>query len=265
MSLTKQNSLLLGILTLIGLLLIAIGLLISPIPQPQAYHNFADQRSYYGIVNAWNVLSNIPFALVGIWGIWILLFSKKIQFIYKQERWPWLGIVMGLILIAIGSSYYHLAPDNSRLVWDRIAIIIFSMSFVGAFITERISDQIGFWLWIALLGLGIYSAFHSLEDLRLYFGLQIFIILAALIMLLFPSPYTRNRDLVVIVVFYSLARLFEIFDQQIYFLTKQIISGHSLKHIAGAIAGFCLIYMLWQRKIKKGMQNEKAISDSVMG
>ena len=41
--------------------------LLPPIPQDPSYHNFADQRRLAGIANALDVLSNIPFALVGEW------------------------------------------------------------------------------------------------------------------------------------------------------------------------------------------------------
>jgi len=53
-------------ITLLGLL---GAVLVSPIPQDQAYHNFADQRNILGVPNFWNVATNIPFVLVGIMGI----------------------------------------------------------------------------------------------------------------------------------------------------------------------------------------------------
>ena len=57
--------------------LIAVaGLLLPRIPQPQSYHVFADQRSFLGIPNFANVVSNIPFAVVGLWGLVFLLRSN---------------------------------------------------------------------------------------------------------------------------------------------------------------------------------------------
>ena len=43
-------------------------LLLSPIPQDQGYHHFADQRTLLGIPNFWNVISNLPFIAVGAAG-----------------------------------------------------------------------------------------------------------------------------------------------------------------------------------------------------
>jgi hypothetical protein len=50
------------------------------------------------------------------------------MFIDARERWLYLVMFAGLSLTAFGSGYYHLAPDNARLVWDRIAIM---MVFMG--------------------------------------------------------------------------------------------------------------------------------------
>jgi len=33
----------------------------------------------------------------------------------------WLFLI-GLLLTAFGSSFYHLAPNNARLIWDRLPI-----------------------------------------------------------------------------------------------------------------------------------------------
>ena len=48
---------------LVGFTLLAITVvfLLPPIPQDPAYHNFADQRTLYGVPNFWNVVSNLPF------------------------------------------------------------------------------------------------------------------------------------------------------------------------------------------------------------
>jgi hypothetical protein len=53
------------------------------------------------------------------------------------------SVFVGLQLTAFGSSYYHLSPNNSRLVWDRLPMTIAFMSMVAAIIAERISLRIG--------------------------------------------------------------------------------------------------------------------------
>lgn len=237
-------------------LLVAIMFLLKPIPQPPEYHAFAYQKSWLGIPHALDVLSNILFGLAGLWGLVLLWRPGKIQFVDKRERWPWLGVSIGLILTAFGSAYYHLAPDNTRLVWDRLPMTIVFMSYAAALITERVNKSLGLWLWPLLVALGFYSVFlwhiselRGISDLRFYVGIQEFAILVSLIMLLTASPYTRTWDLAVVVALYGLARLCEISDQEIYRITGGIVSGHTLKHMAAALAGFWLIHMIWKRKM----------------
>lgn len=92
-------------------------LLMPRIPQPQTYHQFADHRSFLGISNFGDVASNLPFAVIGAWGIAFVLQSRRKRdnrtFIDDREHWPYLFAFVGLLLTAVGSSYYHLAPANA--------------------------------------------------------------------------------------------------------------------------------------------------------
>lgn len=241
-----------------ALLTVIVALFFDPIPQPQAYHAFADDRSWLGIPNAWNVLSNVSFALVGVWGLLLLFTPENVKFIDHRERFMWVGVSIGLLLTAIGSSYYHLAPDNYRLVWDRLPMTIVFMSAIAALIGERISINLGLWLWPALLAVGFLSVFlwykselSGMGDLRFYVGLQVFTILVILVMLITRSPYTRTYDLIIVILLYALAFLFETYDHQINIFTRDIITGHALKHFAAALAGLWLLRMVAKRKIKK--------------
>jgi len=47
----------------------AVAVLLPRIPQPQSYHDFADQRSLLGIPNFGDVASNLLFAVSGVWGL----------------------------------------------------------------------------------------------------------------------------------------------------------------------------------------------------
>jgi hypothetical protein len=90
--------------------------LLPRIPQPLSYHEFADHRSLFGIPNFGDVASNLPFALIGIWGL-VFLFQSgsgetSRRFVDQRERWPYFFVFAGLVLTAFGSSYYHLAPDT---------------------------------------------------------------------------------------------------------------------------------------------------------
>ena len=236
------------LLVILTILLFAIGYQLPPLPQSQSYHDFADQRSYFSIPNTWDVLSNVPFAIAGLWGMFQLCTPNKIAFINSHERWPWMGFSIGLILIALGSGYYHLSPDDSGLILDRLSMIIAFTSYAAALICDRISVRLGLWLWPVFLIIGISSVLVWSYDLRLYVGVQAFSILLPLVMLLTPPSYTRSYDLAVAAFFYVLAVILEKLDEQIYQLTDKLISGHALKHVVAALAGFWLIRMLLKRK-----------------
>ena len=55
--------------------------------QPLEYHRMADERTMAGIPNALNVLSNLPFALVGLLGIATVRAAKR-TFDDPRDRWP---------------------------------------------------------------------------------------------------------------------------------------------------------------------------------
>jgi hypothetical protein len=237
----------------------AIGLLLPRIPQPQSYHMFADQRSFLGIPNFGDVVSNLPFAVVGLWGLVSLLRSKQnpVPFIDPRERWPYLIVFGGLLLTAFGSSYYHLRPSNARLVWDRLPMTIVFMSLVSAIIVERISPRTGLWLLPVLLAIGLgsvlqwyLSELHGVGDLRFYSAVQAYSTLFLLIALLLPSSYTRGADLAIVAGFYVLAKVLELLDRPIFEL-GHVVSGHTLKHLAAAGAGYWILRMLLKRQSQR--------------
>src|SRR5260370_18657614 len=114
---------------------------VRPIAQSLAYHHFADQRALWGIPNFADTVSNLPFLFVGIWGIVIIL--RGVRFIDARERWPYLIFFAGVALTCIGSSYYHLAPDNDRLAWDRLPMTVGFMSLLAAVVAKRIDVNPG--------------------------------------------------------------------------------------------------------------------------
>src|SRR5262245_28978850 len=111
-------------------------LLLPRIPQDPAYHNFTDRRSLFGIANALNVLSNLPFVLVGAIGLINMLRPALTRFEKASERWPYIVFFVGITLTCFGSAYYHLEPANERLVWDRLPMSIAFMGLFAAVIVE---------------------------------------------------------------------------------------------------------------------------------
>jgi len=240
---------------LLAAVLTVVALFVPRTPQPLSYHDFADKRSWLGIPNFGDVASNILFLVSGLCGLAFLLrkFSRE-QFIDSRERWPFFLVFLGLILTAFGSAYYHLAPDNARLMWDRLPMTIVFMPLVATLLAERVNLKLGLWLLPILTATGIasvlqwhFSELNGAGDLRFYAAVQLYSLLALLAALLLPPLYTRSSDLLLVAGFYVLAKVCETADRQIFSL-GHIVSGHTLKHLAAGAAGFWILGMLMKRQ-----------------
>jgi hypothetical protein len=237
-------------------LVVGIAALLTPRTDlPPSYHHFADQRSWLGIANFGDVGSNITFLLSGLWGLVFLSGKSSLsQFVDVGERWPYLVVFLGMLLTAFGSAYYHLAPDNDRLVWDRLPMTVVFMSLVAALIAERVNLKLGLWLLPILTTVGLGSVIHwhwtvrqGTGDLRFYGAMQLYAVLALFVVSFLPPRYTRGSDLLVVAGLYALAKICEAADQQIFAL-GHVVSGHTLKHLASGIAGFWILRMLQKRQ-----------------
>ena len=242
---------------LLGLALLAAGLaivLVRPIPEPTIFRQLADDRALFGIANFWNVVSNIPFLLVGAWGLYVIARGRPGAFVYPEEKWPYVACFFAVALIAFGSTYYHLAPLDERLMWDRLPISLGFMALLAAVIAERISVKAGLRALVPLLIAGAasvlywrWSGLRGAENILPYAIVQYGAIAAIVtIVALFPSRYTRGADVMVAVAIYAIAKLVEVLDAQIYAL-GQLVSGHTLKHLLAALAVWWLLRMLQLR------------------
>ena len=238
-----------------ALVAVVIAVVLSPpIPQDPGYHSFADQRTLIGIPNALNVLSNLPFAFVGIAGL-AVTFRRSTRFNFPWERWPYAALFAGTALTAVGSSYYHLAPDNARLVWDRLPMTIGFMGFLAATVGERIGVRPARLLFVPALMFGTASVFHwhwtevtGAGDLRWYALVQFGSLIAiALLLAMYDPTYTRTSLIVAGLAAYSLAKVFELGDHAI-FNAGRIISGHALKHLSAAAGVAFLVSALSRRR-----------------
>lgn len=229
-----------------------------PIPQSQAYHNFADQRVLLTIPKCFDVISNVPFLIVGLWGMLAVRARQKtgeLRLIDPRERWPYFIFFLGVALTAFGSGYYHLQPANGRLVWDRLPMTIGFMALAAAVISERIGVKAGTRLLALLLLAGIGSVFYwsitesaGRGDLRPYALVQFGSLLTILLLIgLYPARYTRGSDFVISLGIYLLAKVFEAADRPIFALGG-IVSGHTLKHLAAALSAYWILRMLQLRR-----------------
>ena len=259
----------LWILAAFTLSTIAIVFLLPRIPQDPAYHQFADQRTFFGIPNCLNVISNAPFLLVGAQALAFLFrcqsAGEKAAFSNPLERWPYAVFFLGVALTSVGSTYYHLAPSNNTLIWDRLPMTVAFVSFFAAVVAERISLKAGMWLLPPLILIGIGSVaywnlteMHGRGDLRPYGYVQGYPLLGVpLLIALFPPAYTRTVDLLAVGGIYVVAKLFELFDRPIFDL-GHFVSGHTLKHLAAALSGYWALRML-QLRVPCGARLKNAV------
>ena len=223
------------LLVLVGLMavsLVVLLLLVPPIPQDQAYHQFADQRPLLGVPNFWNVASNIPFMLVGAVGLWKF---------HRQQ----ITIVLfaGMLLAGIGSAYYHWRPSDHTLLWDRLPMTLCFMAIFAAGIEERIGERAAAVMLWPLLLLGIVSllVWRWTDDLRLYGWVQFFPIVALpLLFLLFPPKFTGTYYWMIAAGLYALAKAAEHFDRATL-AAGNGISGHTIKHLLAAAACYVVL------------------------
>jgi hypothetical protein len=246
------------VLLAISLASLAAIILHGPIAQSLSFHHFADTRPLFGIPNFGNVVSNLPFLVVGGYGVGTVSRSS----VSAAIRLIYITLFIGVVLTGLGSAYYHWNPNNDTLVWDRIPMTIVFMSFLSATVTELVSRRLGVWLLVPLLALGIGSVlwWHYTEtigkgDLRLYFWVQFYPMLAIpLLLWLFYAPVVKTiiPCLAWIVGWYVIAKVFEQLDFQIYDAIG--VSGHTLKHLAAAMSTVYFM-VLFRRRYGK-VRNE---------
>lgn len=228
----------------------------GPIPQPEDYHRFADARTLGGIPNAHNVLSNVPFLLVGAAGLAFLQRKGGRAFASPEELPAYAIFFAGVLLTAFGSGYYHLEPTTPRLFWDRLPMALGFTALFAAVIAERISVSWSRRLLVPFVLVGVASVVawrlseeRGAGDLRVYLFVQLFPMLALpLMMLLFRPRYSRSRELLAVVLVYAVAKALEHFDVAVWKATAGAVSGHALKHVVAAAATAFVLDMVAKRR-----------------
>ena len=165
-----------AILLVLAAASILLALLSPPIPQDPSYHGFADQRTLAAVPNFWNVLSNLPFVVAGVYGFWA---ARSARWAERWDRYPWLTIAAASVLIGFGSGYYHYSPDNRSLFWDRLPMTLAFMGVFVAAIMEYIHARSGAILLAPFLLVGMLSVevwrrgeLTGVGDLRFYILVQ---------------------------------------------------------------------------------------------
>ena len=160
------------------------------------------------------------------------------------------------MLIAPGSAWYHLAPDDTTLVWDRLAMTVAFMALLAGFVGDRIDARWGAMIALPLfLALGVASiAWWSMsDDLRFYGWVKFFPVLGIpLICALFAGRVTDFRYALQAFFFFALATVLEALDKEVFAATAGQVSGHTLKHLAAAVAVYRFVVMLRRASPRSG-------------
>jgi hypothetical protein len=207
------------------------------IPQDKSYHNFADLTRIWGVPHFYDVVSNIPFIPVGLWGL------------AETKRTDWRCFFVGSVLTGIGSSYYHLDPHNETLVWDRLPMTICFMAMLSAVCKDYGQTYVKL-LPCLLFGIGSVAFWAKYDELLPYALVQFGSLVWLFVLLTqFKSPYKSTLHLWQAFGCYGAAKLFEAFDKPINHMLFGLVSGHTLKHLAAAL-GF--VFVIFHLQMEEG-------------
>lgn len=230
----------------------------GPIPQPVAYHDFADQLNWGPIPNGSNVVSNIGFLIVGLWGLYTLRYRDCVFENWREKNAYWV-VFTATTAVAFGSGYYHMWPNNDTLFWDRLPMTVTFMSIVSILLTEKIHDRLGILFLFPLIIIGVlsllwwvFTEWHTLYvgDLRFYIMVQAApVVMTPVMIYMYEDRYTLAHRFYWCCACYVLAKMSEVMDHEVFHFTGEWISGHALKHILAAIGGVALIPMIRHRRL----------------
>jgi hypothetical protein len=217
------------------------------VAQQAHYHAFADQRVWWGLPYAMDVLSNLPFAVGGLWGL------LRVQ--HQPPSTPRALAALffaGLLVAALCSSIYHWQPDNTRLAIDRVGMVAVFAGLLGLAVADRTSDRAGLWTAAAVLlwgplSVAVWSATGNLLPWALLQGGGMLLVLCLAVCK--PLPGAWGIRLGVVIAVYALAKLLELGDHSVFAWTGGWVSGHSLKHAVAALAAWPVLLAMPSRKL----------------
>jgi hypothetical protein len=228
----------------------------GPIAQLADYHAFADHRAWAGLPHAADVLSNLAFAAVGGWGLWRLWPARCDP--AMAAAWPGCCLfLVALLMTAAGSAFYHWAPDDARLVFDRLPIALACAGLLAAVRADtagRAEPPARRWVWLAVLSLAAVSSvlwWRASGDLRPYLLLQALpLVLLPLWQAVYDSARADRWAVAAACLLYVAAKGFELGDHAVWCATGWL-GGHTLKHLLAAAAAAVLVSVWTRRRLAR--------------
>lgn len=239
-----------GVVVLYGLLRLSFG----PLPQDPSYHLLADTRMFLGLPRAGDVLTNLAILAAGLCGLAL----RPRMTVAPEERAAVNVLIAATLLTALGSTYYHWAPANATLVWDRLPLAIILISVLVLVMADRLHPLFarhGVWPLTALAVASViwWGVSEAMEggDLLLYLIVRVGAGIAIALLLILRAPrHTGTKWMVMAVLCEVVMATLERLDQEIFQLTGGLVSGHSLKHVmVGVALGFVFCWLRVRRPL----------------
>ena len=148
----------------------------------------------------------------------------------------------------MGSAYYHLAPNDARIVWDRLPIAIACAGLLAA-VRAECSPGAGDRQRVVLLVIAAVSSvmwwrvtgISGEGDLRPYLLLQSLpLVVIPLWQTVYTTPPQRRAAFGIAMVLYVAAKTAELGDHAV-FSALGVLSGHTLKHLVATMAAGVLV------------------------
>ncbi len=231
-----------------NLIILIIAILAFAIPAAFSIHHplnpqylfFADSRNLGFLTNALNVLTNLPFFFVGVWGIYELALLKKKNLLQ-------IFLILSIFFTGFGSTYFHLNPSIETLIWDRLPMAVGFLMFLELVFIDYKKLVLLNSTTIILAALGIltvlywgYTESTGRGNQIPYYIVQYGSLFTLVLLLLYNKPNRTRIEYGLILGFYILAKITESKDYEIYRL-GEIISGHSIKHLLAGFSCFLIV------------------------